>query len=115
MFYHQVTLKCREVKEKYALSTLHLKNLVTRTWREIVHFWYSWPETGVPNDETSIIAMLLEARSFLRLSLPEQNEENNTTSKTTNNNEELESSDKNTSINSFSSMDKHRSLQRSQG
>lgn len=61
-----VTLKSREVKDKYAVSTIHLKNIATKTWREITHFWYQWPDSGVPSDEASIIAMLLEARGFVK-------------------------------------------------
>ncbi|XP_055544621.1 mucin-5AC isoform X2 [Wyeomyia smithii] len=63
----QLTLKNRENKEKYTISTVHLRNTQTGTWREIMHFWYQWPDTGVPIDESSIIAMLLEARSYSRL------------------------------------------------
>jgi hypothetical protein len=51
---------------------VHLRNSQTKTWREIVHFWYQWPDTNAPIDETSMIAMLLEARSHLKLALPEQ-------------------------------------------
>lgn len=63
----QLTLKNRENKEKYTISTVHLRNTQTNTWREIMHFWYQWPDTGVPIDESSIIAILLEARSYSRL------------------------------------------------
>ncbi|XP_058454935.1 mucin-5AC isoform X2 [Malaya genurostris] len=63
----QLTLKNRENKEKYTISTVHLRNTQTNTWREIMHFWYQWPDSGVPIDESSIIAMLLEARSYSRL------------------------------------------------
>lgn len=69
---YSVTLKNREVKDKYAMSTIHLRNTETNTWREITHFWYQWPEEGMPLDETSIIAMLLEARSYLKMAMPEQ-------------------------------------------
>ncbi|XP_037946057.1 mucin-17-like, partial [Teleopsis dalmanni] len=62
----QVTLKNREVKEKYAISTLILKNTLKDASRELTHYWYKWPETGVPNEEAPIIAMLLEARSSLK-------------------------------------------------
>uniref|UniRef100_A0A7G3AQU3 Putative mucin-5ac n=1 Tax=Lutzomyia longipalpis TaxID=7200 RepID=A0A7G3AQU3_LUTLO len=72
--YH-VTLKNREVKDKYAVSTIHLKNASTKTWREIMHFWYQWPESGMPTDESSVIAMLLEARTYLKSPLPEQSED----------------------------------------
>jgi hypothetical protein len=79
-----VTLKNREVKEKYAISTVHLRNANTKTWREIVHFWYQWPDTNVPIDETSMIAMLLEARSHLKLALPEQSDAGDTNKKDSN-------------------------------
>lgn len=72
---YQITLKSREVKDKYAVSTLHVKNIPLNRWREIIHFWYQWPETGVPSDEASVIAMLLEARSYLKMGTPEQSED----------------------------------------
>ncbi|XP_067647418.1 mucin-22 isoform X2 [Eurosta solidaginis] len=62
----QITLKHREVKDKYAISTLMLKNTAENISRELTHYWYKWPETGVPNEEAPIIAMLLEARSSLK-------------------------------------------------
>lgn len=68
----QVTLKAREVKDKYAVSTVHLRNATSNTWRELTHFWYQWPDTGVPSDETSMVAMLLEARGYLKMALPDQ-------------------------------------------
>ncbi|XP_055852923.1 mucin-2 [Episyrphus balteatus] len=71
---YQVTLKHREVKEKYAISTLMLKNTVNDESREITHYWYQWPEAGVPTDEAAIIAMLLEARSSLKAYTIEQSE-----------------------------------------
>lgn len=95
----QVTLKSREVKGKYAVSQLHLKNLKTNTWREIMHLWYTWPDNGSPNDESSIISLLLEARSYLRTNLPEQLDENS--------NADFK--------NSISTLDKTKSLQRVQG
>lgn len=94
----QVTLKSREVRDKYAHSIIHLKNLKTNTWREIMHFWYKWPESGCPTDESSIISLLLEARSYLRSSLSEQLDENSN-----------ESRDKS------QTLDKTKSLQRTQG
>ncbi|XP_063707656.1 mucin-2 [Culicoides brevitarsis] len=113
----QVTLKSREVKGEYALSTIHLKHLETKSFREIVHFWYSWPESGVPQDETSLIAMLLEARSYSRLSLPEQRTTDEIENyKTNNNNGDVESgmieSNGKTATSTFDS--KTRSLQRTQ-
>ncbi|XP_038114924.1 uncharacterized protein LOC6052405 isoform X2 [Culex quinquefasciatus] len=79
----QLTLKNRENKEKYTISTVHLRNTQTNTWREIMHFWYQWPDTGVPIDESSIIAMLLEARSYSRLA-PAEMAETTTPAATTN-------------------------------
>lgn len=101
----QVTLKSREVKGKYAVSQLHLKNLKTNTWREIMHLWYSWPENGCPTDETSVINLLLEARSYLRTALPEQLDENSNAE----NNSNMNDKDK------LSTLDKTKSLQRVQG
>ncbi|XP_012227882.1 receptor-type tyrosine-protein phosphatase zeta isoform X2 [Linepithema humile] len=62
----QVTLKKRETKEKYAISTLHLKNLENNTYREVFHIWYLWPVSGVQSDGTGLIAVLLEARALQR-------------------------------------------------
>ncbi|XP_024879375.1 mucin-17 [Temnothorax curvispinosus] len=62
----QVTLKKREAKEKYAISTLHLKNLENNTFREVFHIWYLWPVSGVQSDGTGLIAVLLEARALQR-------------------------------------------------
>lgn len=104
---YQVTLKNREVKEKYAVSTIHLKNMQTNTWREITHFWYQWPETGVPMDEASVIAMLLEARSYLKMSAPEQTDEDNEATI------KVEGASIETDKNG--SIDKTKSLQRNQG
>lgn len=98
----QVTLKSREVKDKYAVSTIHLKNSSTQTWREIIHLWYDWPEKGCPADINSVIGMLLEARAHVRSSLPEQLDENS-------NSETIEKADK------LSTLDKTKSLQRTQG
>lgn len=103
---YQVTLKGREVKDKYAVSQLHLKNLKTNTWREIMHLWYSWPENGSPSDESSVISLLLEARSCLRTSLPDQLDEN---SNAENNNNIDNIKDK------LSTLEKTKSLQRVQG
>lgn len=61
----QITLQNREVKDKYAISTLLLKHNGENVTRELTHYWYKWPETGVPAEEAPIIAMLLEARSSL--------------------------------------------------
>ncbi|XP_075146321.1 uncharacterized protein LOC142220837 isoform X2 [Haematobia irritans] len=61
----QVTLQNREVKDKYAISTILLKHTGENVSRELTHYWYKWPETGVPSEEAPIIAMLLEARSSL--------------------------------------------------
>ncbi|XP_054286262.1 proteoglycan 4 isoform X2 [Macrosteles quadrilineatus] len=63
----QVTLKKHEVREKYIISSLQLKNLETNLWREVTHLWYvSWPAQGVPDDCSSMIAFLIEARSYMR-------------------------------------------------
>jgi protein tyrosine phosphatase len=101
----QVTLKSREVKGKYAVSQLHLKNLKTNTWREIMHLWYSWPGDGCPTDESSVITMLLEARSYVRTSLPEHLDENSNAE----NNNNMNDKEK------LSTLDKTKSLQRIQG
>ncbi|KAH8382386.1 hypothetical protein KR009_003301 [Drosophila setifemur] len=63
---YQVTLKHREVKDRYAISTLVLKRFNGEESRELTHYWYKWPEAGVPAEEAPIIAMLLEARSSLK-------------------------------------------------
>jgi len=39
----------------------------TNLWREATHLWYlGWPMKGVPDDPSSIIAFLIEARVFMR-------------------------------------------------
>lgn len=122
---YQITLKSREVKDKYAVSTIHLKNIQTNTWREVTHLWYQWPDTGVPADEATMIALLLEARSFLKLALPEQtgDESDSVSVKTTEesavvaeekNGETTKQNGKLKSIEN-GSLDKSRSLQRFQG
>jgi protein tyrosine phosphatase len=63
----QVTLKKREVKDKYIISIVQLKNMVSNSWREVTHFWYlGWPEKGVPIEANSLIAFLIEARSYMK-------------------------------------------------
>ncbi|KAG5886443.1 hypothetical protein JTB14_024657 [Gonioctena quinquepunctata] len=65
----QVTLKNRDAKDKYIISSLQLKNMVSNSWREVTHFWYlGWPEKGVPSEGNSLIAFLIEARSFMKSS-----------------------------------------------
>lgn len=108
---YSVTLKNREVKDKYAVSTIHLKNLQTNTWREITHFWYQWPETGMPSDEASVIAMLLEARSYLKMSAPEQSD----TSSTTESNGDAKDDSVIVEAEINGSMEKMKSLQKNQG
>ncbi|CAG9857525.1 unnamed protein product [Phyllotreta striolata] len=70
----QITLKKRDVKDKYIISNLQLKNMVSNSWREITHFWYlGWPERGVPPEESSIIAFLIEARSYMKSATLDKN------------------------------------------
>ncbi|KFB45397.1 AGAP003976-PA-like protein [Anopheles sinensis] len=140
----QLTLKSRENKEKYTISTVHMRHGPSNNLREIMHFWYQWPDTGVPIDESSIIGMLLEARTHLKLSPSElaefatiAEEENDTTpskaepqvaangTESSNNNNNNNNATSNgtagkepTSIVSnggTNTMDKHKSLQRTQG
>lgn len=97
----EVTLKSREVKEKYAVSKIHLKNLQTKTWREVTHFWYSWPtDRGCPADETSVISLLLEARTFLSKTTGADNLDENSN---------MDGKEK------ISTLDKTKSLQKIQG
>ncbi|XP_053611380.1 mucin-2 [Plodia interpunctella] len=65
---YQIILKKREQRDKYAISTVQLINLGTRTWREITHMWYFWPAKGVPDDYDSVIEFLLEMRSYMKIS-----------------------------------------------
>lgn len=63
----QVTLKKRDVKDKYIISSLQLKNMVSNSWREVTHLWYlGWPEKGIPSEANSLIAFLIEARSYIK-------------------------------------------------
>lgn len=41
--------------------------MVSNSWREVTHFWYlGWPEKGVPLEANSLIAFLIEARSYVK-------------------------------------------------
>jgi hypothetical protein len=41
--------------------------MVSNSWREVTHFWYlGWPEKGVPLEANSLIAFLIEARSYMK-------------------------------------------------
>lgn len=63
----QITLKKRDVKEKYIISHLKIKNMEGNLWREVTHLWYlGWPEQGVPSEANSLIAFLIEARSQMK-------------------------------------------------
>ncbi|XP_034833428.1 uncharacterized protein [Maniola hyperantus] len=63
----QIILKKREQRDKYAISSVQLINLVTRTWREVTQLWYFWPAKGVPDDYDSIIDFLSEMRSYMKV------------------------------------------------
>ncbi|CAH1977214.1 unnamed protein product [Acanthoscelides obtectus] len=70
----QITLKKRDVKDKYIISSLQLKNMVSNSWREVTHFWYlGWPDKGVPSEANSLIAFLIEARSYMKTSTLDKN------------------------------------------
>ncbi|XP_045501460.1 receptor-type tyrosine-protein phosphatase zeta [Colias croceus] len=64
----QIILKKREQRDRYAISSVQLINLSTRTWREITHLWYFWPAKGVPEDYESVIDFLSEMRSYMKIS-----------------------------------------------
>ncbi|KPJ14478.1 Receptor-type tyrosine-protein phosphatase beta [Papilio machaon] len=64
----QVVLKKREQRDKYAISTLQLIHMGTRTWREVTHLWYFWPAKGVPDDYDSVIDFISEMRSYMKIS-----------------------------------------------
>ncbi|CAB3244986.1 unnamed protein product [Arctia plantaginis] len=64
----KIILKKREQRDKYAVSSVQLINLSTRTWREITHLWYFWPAKGVPDDYDSVIDFLCEMRSYMKIS-----------------------------------------------
>ncbi|CAH1637161.1 unnamed protein product [Spodoptera littoralis] len=63
----KIILKKREQRDKYAISSVQLINLETRTWREITHLWYFWPAKGVPDDYDSVIDFLCEMRSYMKI------------------------------------------------
>nr|XP_049463916.1 serine-rich adhesin for platelets isoform X1 [Anopheles coluzzii]XP_049463917.1 serine-rich adhesin for platelets isoform X1 [Anopheles coluzzii]XP_049463918.1 serine-rich adhesin for platelets isoform X1 [Anopheles coluzzii]XP_049463919.1 serine-rich adhesin for platelets isoform X1 [Anopheles coluzzii]XP_049463920.1 serine-rich adhesin for platelets isoform X1 [Anopheles coluzzii] len=141
----QLTLKNRENKEKYTISTVHMRHTPSNNLREIMHFWYQWPDTGVPIDESSIIGMLLEARTHLKLSpselaefatIAEESEEQpseqpsagNGTDNSSNNNNNNNNNNATSNgtpagagkeptsiVSNGGTMDKHKSLQRTQG
>ncbi|XP_026741330.1 flocculation protein FLO11 [Trichoplusia ni] len=64
----KIILKKREQRDKYAISSVQLINLNTRTWREITHLWYFWPAKGVPDDYDSVIDFMCEMRSYMKIS-----------------------------------------------
>ncbi|XP_028026528.1 mucin-5AC [Bombyx mandarina] len=64
----KIILKKREQKDKYAISSVQLINMSTRTWREIIHLWYFWPAKGVPDDYDSILDFLSEMRNYMKIS-----------------------------------------------
>lgn len=57
----------REQRDKYAISSVQLINLATRTWREVTHLWYFWPAKGVPDDYESVLDFLSEMRSYMKI------------------------------------------------
>uniref|UniRef100_A0A2H8THE0 Tyrosine-protein phosphatase non-receptor type 7 n=1 Tax=Melanaphis sacchari TaxID=742174 RepID=A0A2H8THE0_9HEMI len=64
---YQITLKKREVKEKFIISSLQLKNLETNLWRDVTHLWYGgWPVQGVPSDPGAMLSFVMEARSHMK-------------------------------------------------
>lgn len=84
---------------------------VSKKWREVTHFWYSWPENGVPSEEASITALLLEAKSLLKSTMIEQDVSLSYNVATNN----VESANKNHEVSSLSINNKNKSLQRNQG
>ncbi|XP_064108895.1 uncharacterized protein LOC135217118 isoform X4 [Macrobrachium nipponense] len=59
----QVTLKSRDMREKYVVSNVQLKNLENNLVREIAHMWFTgWPASGVPNEESAFISYILDIR-----------------------------------------------------
>lgn len=49
--------------------------MVSNSWREVTHFWYlGWPEKGVPLEANSLIAFLIEARSYVKGPLTSENQ-----------------------------------------
>ena len=60
----QVTLKSRDMQEKYVVSCVLLKNLENNLTREVRHMWFTgWPATGVPNTERPFISFILAVRT----------------------------------------------------
>ncbi|XP_071516231.1 uncharacterized protein [Panulirus ornatus] len=59
----QVTLKSRDMREKFVVSNVQLKNLENNLVREVAHMWFTgWPSSGVPNEETAFISFILDVR-----------------------------------------------------
>lgn len=59
----QVTLKSRDMREKFVVSHVQLKNLENNLVREVGHMWFTaWPASGVPNEETAFISYILDVR-----------------------------------------------------
>lgn len=64
---YQILLMKREQRDKYAISSVQLVNMATRTWREVTHLWYFWPAKGVPDDYESVLDFLSEMRSYMKI------------------------------------------------
>ncbi|CAM1319236.1 Uncharacterised protein g7150 [Pycnogonum litorale] len=63
----QVSLVHRDVREKYVISTLQLRNIQDNLMREVYHFWYTaWPSTGVPDEVYGIVSFVQECQPFMR-------------------------------------------------
>lgn len=60
---YQVTLVSKDVRPSFTISTFKLHHLDKNLCREVYHCWYTaWPVQGVPEDVSSVVLFLLEAR-----------------------------------------------------
>lgn len=51
--------------------------MVSNSWREVTHLWYlGWPDKGVPSEANSLIAFLIEARSYMKNGSPDKKDRN---------------------------------------
>ncbi|CAN8016533.1 unnamed protein product [Ixodes persulcatus] len=63
---YQVSLQAKDVRPSFTLSTFKLHDLDKNLCRDVYHCWYTgWPPQGVPEDVSSVVSFLIEARRFV--------------------------------------------------
>ncbi|CAN7986612.1 unnamed protein product, partial [Ixodes hexagonus] len=63
---YQVSLQAKDVRPSFTLSTFKLHDLDKNLCRDVYHCWYTaWPSQGVPEDVSSVVGFLIEARRYV--------------------------------------------------